>query len=392
MPRRRVAAVQLPPEVQVVRSKGRLYYYWAPGRNTARAGERHKLPRDPQSSEFWREIERLGGSNPNVPAGSVADVVGRYRSGEDFLSLAESTKKTYGVHLDRFENPDAWGLFPAKGLTPVAVQTARDAMKDTPVMANQMLAVGRTVWDWAIPLGLVTLNPFEKIKDLRIPDRGHVPWPEWARAYVMESAPSDIARFVRLGLMTGQRESDIVRFGPVHRERNGLWCRPQKTNRVRKAFFIPLSTAEAIELDRWGETPIGFTSTRWKAPIERHREDVYLYTPRGQVYTPERIRSRWGRWLEQTAEGKTLCKRWRTWLADQVKRYGWEIDPEDSRGPTLHGLRGAAVMERRRQGYEAQAISNDIGMSLPMVMRYTRFMDQMEAAEMNRRRFEVINS
>jgi hypothetical protein len=48
-----------------------------------------------------------------------------------------------------------------------------------------MLAVGRTVWDWAIPLGLVILNPFEKIKDLRVPDRGHVPWPEWARAMVM---------------------------------------------------------------------------------------------------------------------------------------------------------------------------------------------------------------
>ncbi|WP_160310513.1 hypothetical protein [Microvirga vignae] len=73
-----------------------------------------------------------------------------------------------------------------------------------------------------------------------------------------------------------------------------------------------------------------------------------------------------------------------------MQRYGWEIDPEDSRGPTLHGLRGAAVMERRRQGYEAQAIY-DIGMSLPMVMRYTRFMDQMDAAESNRRRFEMSN-
>lgn len=34
-------------------------------------------------------------------------------------------------------------------------------------------------------------------------------------------------------------------------------------------------------------------------------------------------------------------------------------------------------------GYQPQQISNDIGMSMPMVLRYTRFMDQREAAENN---------
>jgi hypothetical protein len=56
-------------------------------------------------------------------------------------------------------------------------------------------------------------------------------------------------------------------------------------------------------------------------------------------------------------------------LGVQVKRYGWDIDVDDARGPTSHGLRGAAVLIRCKAGYEAQAISNDIGMSLPMVMR-----------------------
>jgi hypothetical protein len=27
-------------------------------------------------------------------------------------------------------------------------------------MANQMLAVGSTIWDWGIPLGIVKTNPF----------------------------------------------------------------------------------------------------------------------------------------------------------------------------------------------------------------------------------------
>jgi hypothetical protein len=33
-------------------------------------------------------------------------------------------------------------------------------------MANQMLSVGRTIWDWAIPLDLAKTNPFDKVKDL----------------------------------------------------------------------------------------------------------------------------------------------------------------------------------------------------------------------------------
>jgi hypothetical protein len=39
-----------------------------------------------------------------------------------------------------------------RDLPPITVQTARDAMEETAVMANQMLSVGRTIWDWAIPL------------------------------------------------------------------------------------------------------------------------------------------------------------------------------------------------------------------------------------------------
>jgi hypothetical protein len=45
----------------------------------------------------------------------------------------------------------------------------------------------------------------------------------------------------------------------------------------------------------------------------------------------------------------------------------------------------ASAMARRTvsQGYQPQQISNDIGMSVGMVSRYSRFMDQREAAENN---------
>jgi hypothetical protein len=40
-----------------------------------------------------------------------------------------------------------------------------------------MLACGRGLWAWAIPLGLADTNPFVYVKDLDLLDRGHVPWP-----------------------------------------------------------------------------------------------------------------------------------------------------------------------------------------------------------------------
>ena len=47
----------------------------------------------------------------------------------------------------------------------------------------------------------------------KVLDRGHVPWPEWTREHGIEHAFGDLVRFVKLAVMTGQRESDLVRFG-----------------------------------------------------------------------------------------------------------------------------------------------------------------------------------
>jgi hypothetical protein len=105
-------------------------------------------------------------------------------------------------------------------------------------------------------------------------------------------------------------------MGPEHRERNGIWCRPKKTRRRRRAFHIPLLTVDALELDRWAKTPIIFTNSRWKAPIPRHRDDLYLYSPRAAPYTETSMRARYHRWLKRTPEGKKLCALWQKWVAD----------------------------------------------------------------------------
>jgi hypothetical protein len=111
-------------------------------------------------------VERRRSSAPTpYPAGSIGDLISRYRGSDEFARLSEGTQSNYEVTMHRFEAHDTWGMVSVSDLTPLAVQTARDAMKETPVMANQMLSVGRTIWDWAIPLGLAVVKPFDKVKD-----------------------------------------------------------------------------------------------------------------------------------------------------------------------------------------------------------------------------------
>lgn len=190
---------------------------------------------------------------------------------------------------------------------------------------------------------------------LDVPDRGHVPWPQWVVDQVLGHAPPDLARMVRLGIATCQRESDLVRLGPEHRaavrNKPGIWCRPKKTRRKRKSVWIPLTTADALMLDRWATEPMAMTWGRWKRPIPRHREDLYLYSPRA-AYNPSSLRARWGRWLAGKDGGSELCEFWRTWLEEMRRRYECEVDPEEARGPTIHGLRGTGILTRFALGFD----------------------------------------
>lgn len=379
----------LPEGVERVRAKGRIYYYWNPGRGTARQAKRIPLP-DPLNHpiRFERELTCLRGPIKIIyPPGSIGDLVERYKNSGDFKGLAESTRTSYGIHLQTFQ--DVWGMLPARDLTGEGVMTLRDSMAATPGMANHMLSVGRTLWGWAAPLSIVDGNPFAGIADLETGDNGHIPWPAWCSDYVCKTAPVDLVRMIRLGLATCQRESDLIRMGPGHREGPGVWCRPKKTRKKRKSFNIPLTPADALMLDRWADAPMMFTSTRWRAPIARHHADVYLYSPRGRPYTTTSLQARWQRWLKRTEAGRDMCKLWQSWVADMVRKYEWDISAE-ARNPTIHGLRGAGILIRRAEGHDVDQISNDVGMSRQMVERYMRFRDQMQVAAAGQTRLRVV--
>src|SRR5215468_5740214 len=121
MGRRRKENLGLPEGVHRVRSGGRCYYYYRPGRGTARAAERIKIFGDPfaavgtpDNERFWRELNHAVSKTVVYPPGSIKVLIDLYRDDDAFTSLSPRTQEVYGLHLDRFERPDAWGLLPAK--------------------------------------------------------------------------------------------------------------------------------------------------------------------------------------------------------------------------------------------------------------------------------------
>jgi hypothetical protein len=279
----------LPRGVEKTTAKGRAYYYWNPGRGTAREGRRIKLPNaETEPAAFWKELELYSRQDKPAPlAGSVGYLIQRFRGSEDFKRLSESTQASYGVHLNRFVA--AWGGL-SYDLPHGAVIALRDNMAETPGMANHMLSLGRSLWNWGRAIG-VQSNPFLGVANLEVGDVGHIPWPAWTIELVCKTAWPDLVRMVRLGLATCQRESDLIRMGPAQREQQGQWCRPKKTKKKRKAFCIPLTPSDARMLDRWPQTKIAFTAIRWKEPIRRGNPDYYLFSPRGVPYTDQSART-----------------------------------------------------------------------------------------------------
>jgi hypothetical protein len=76
----------------------------------------------------------------------------------------------------------------------------------------------------------------------------------------------------------------------------------------------------------------------------------------------------------------------------QVKKYDWDIDPDDADHPTIHGLRGTGILARAEQGYELDQIANDIGMSRQNVEHYMRFRDQMKVGAEGQKRLRLVNN
>jgi integrase len=342
--RRRKSGVALPRGVQAVRKGGKVYYYWAPGRSTARAGKRLALGSDPWSPEFSARLRELGGDLQGSK-GTLSALIAAYKLSPKWTRLRPASKHGFGVYLDRLEAEAGDRMVAA--LTASDIYALQDGMQATPHAANLMLSVLRIILQFAVKRDYRKDNPAMGIERLETDGEGARPWPEEGYRFVLEHGSLPLRRLAFLGRACGQRAGDLVRMRACDLVADGINLRIGK--RRERAHFVPLSKMQMAEIRSWGVDGL----------------DLLIKSPTGKPLTAGLLNLMWNRWRNSAA-----------------------AKPIRDLKMTIHGLRATAVVDRRLAGTEDNGIAAEIGMSVPMVARYSRFADKAAEARASRDRRE----
>lgn len=356
MGRPRRSSVKLPEDVHAVANpkNGRTYYYYAPKRGTKNAGPRVALGVDLgdgsilHDPEFWRKYRIAKGGSAGEHTWTA--LIEEYRGSPEWDHLSEATKKDYAIYLNRILEFAAER--DVRLMTRRDVYDLRDSLSATPVAANHMLSVLKTVIEWGIPRGYREDNPIIGVDKLEIDQQGARPWPEAGYRFVLTYAPDDLRRMAFLGRASGQRAGDLVKMRGCHLVEDGInvWIKKRRGDRRDECHFVPLTKAQMAEVRSWGVKDL----------------DLFLKSAVGNQYTADHLNTRWNRWRDFE-----------------------EAKPIAELNMTIHGLRATAVCDRRLAGTEDGAIADELGMSVQMVSRYARFDDKAASARASRDRREM---
>ncbi|RTL51250.1 MAG: hypothetical protein EKK40_10430 [Bradyrhizobiaceae bacterium] len=328
--------VGLPEGVTAVKTKRATYYYWHPHRGTDRAGKRIPLGKDPTDPEFWNKLKEVRGFCEKSAEGTFNRLVDDYLASKSFERRRPRTQENYRLHLERIK--EAWGTMQVSGLTVAGIYALRAQYEATPVAANHLVSVLRTLLKWGLQHGYGTTNPAREIEPIQIEDEENAkPWPEWVYDFIVKNAPEDIRRGTILGRACGQRISDWVKFGKKNRKDDGIAI---KIGKLRdKDHIIPLMKHQLAELDSWSCSDTG----------------PWVISVANRTMTADAWRAALNRYIARTPELKSA-----------------EIAP--------HGLRAMAAIDRKMAGGENRAIGANLRMSTQIVERYIRHIDELKLA------------
>jgi integrase len=326
--------------VHCVVARAREYYYYQPGRGTARQCERIRLPSDPRSPEFWNALRQAQGFIATACNGTFNALADGFLAfiETEAAQIGDGTRYQYkrAMTLAR----QAWGDLPAAGLRPSHVQAVMDGLADTPGKANNFLGGMRALSTWALVRDarkLIDMSLTQGVKPYA-KDKGHKPWTVAQQQAALAKLSGVVRQGVVLYMYTGMRGSDAVRLGPTMIDDGGFDLTTQKRKRQ---VWCPIVPELRAEMATWDKRPGPFLL----------QEDGRA---KGRPFTRKRF--------------SVVFRE----AADQI--------PELA-GVTLHGLRCTAVIRLRHAGLSAPQIGDIVGMSLAMVERYCRFADRKTSGQ-----------
>ena len=327
--------LKLPTGVHVQkRPSGKVRYYYHPGRGTAAAGKRVRLPDDPHTAEFWAALARARSEMERRP--TIAGMVDAYLASPEFAEKSKNTKELYLRYLREFQQE--LGSMRPDDLKPFSLARLRDNLSDKPGRANLTISVIGVVYRWGREQGWVMqASPVAGIR--RLKGGEHPPWPQEALDAFPTALPPALARCCMIGLYTGQRLGDVLAMRRSAVEGSGVWVRQQKTG---KLLLIPLHSAIR--------------------EIVLSAADVVCPDPTGKEYTTDAFH---GAWERARAKAKVMG------------------------GVVFHGLRKNATVALIEAGCSEAEVAAVTGMSLQMVIHYSKGARQKTLAAEALRKLEL---
>lgn len=295
----------------------------------------------PGTDEFWEDYlawkeGRVEVGKERVIPGSFDDLISRFYRSVAWNNIPKaSTKATYRGELERFRAK--YGKRHVATMSARAVNGLMEKMADTPAAANNLLKRLRTLFDYAILLGMRRDNPAKAVRSLKAKGDGFHEWTE-----------AEIA---------------------VFRERHALGTR------ARVALEILLCTAQRrSDAASMGEAPDkpGFVKVR------QLKTDAYLTIPMHRDLKAAANACPSGRpWFIVSAKGRPYTKEsFGNWFKERCVEAGL---PHCS----AHGLRKAAARRMAEIGLPNQLIKAITGHTTDSeVSRYTKRADQAKRAEL----------
>lgn len=130
--------IELPAHVRCVRSKGREYYYYQPGRSTKNKTKPIRLPDDPRDPAWWDAYREASNSKP-IPKNTnlLSSLVEAWQQSPDWNALSPKTQREWARHCRNVVG--LIGHFNVRDITAKNMLELRDRWEDQPATANNVM-------------------------------------------------------------------------------------------------------------------------------------------------------------------------------------------------------------------------------------------------------------
>lgn len=294
----------------------------------------------PGTEDFWEEYLAWKNATPapgidRAIPGTFDDLITRFYSSVAWRNIPkESTRTTYRGELERFRAK--YGKRRVSTMTARHVNGLMEKMADTPAAANNLLKRLRTLFDYAILLGMRRDNPAKAVRSVKAKGDGFHEWtePEIAKFQKKHAVGTKARLALEIFLCTAQRRSDAASMGEAPDKPGYVKVRQLKTDAfltIRMHRDLKAAVAACPSGKPW-----------------------FLVSERGTPYTKESL----GNWFKKqcVAAGLPHC--------------------------SAHGLRKAASRRMAELGLSNQLIKSITGHATDSeISRYTKNADQARRAD-----------